>query len=195
MFVALLDTNVLWPSLQRDFLLSLHIQGAYRAIWSEEILDELEFHETAKLVRRHVARSEATGRAARLILQMRTHFADSIVSGWEPLEGIFELPDPNDEHVVAAAVIGGADVIVTENCRDFPANRLPAHLEILSAAVFARNTVDLSPLGAIAAVDEIVARSGRIGPVLTRNYVLEVLEKRYDMGEAVSAMRARIEGE
>jgi len=54
MFVALLDTSVLWPSLQRDFLLSLHIQGAYRAIWSEAILDELEFQEAAKLMKRDV---------------------------------------------------------------------------------------------------------------------------------------------
>jgi len=189
MFVALLDTNVLWPSLQRDFLLSLHIQGAYRAIWSEAILDELEFCEAAKLIRRDVAESNAVARAAHLILQMRTHFADSIVSGWEPLEGTFGLPDPNDEHVVAAAVIGGAEVIVTQNLRDFPPQRLPADLEVLNAAVFARNTVDLSPRGAIAAVDEIVARSGRIGPVLTRKGVLEVLEQRYAMGEAVAAMR------
>ena len=189
MFVALLDTSVLWPSLQRDFLLSLHIQGAYRSIWSEAILDELQFHEAAKLIKRDVAESEATARAAHLILQMRTHVADSIVLGWEPLEGTFGLPDPNDEHVVAAAVIGGAEVIVTQNLRDFPPQRLPADLEVLNAAVFARNTVDLSPRGAIAAVDEIVARSGRIGPVLTRKGVPEVLEQRHAMGDAVAAMR------
>jgi hypothetical protein len=64
MFAALLDTSVLWPSLQRDFLLSLAIEGLYRPMWSTEILAELEYTETEKLLDRG---EQPAAAAARLI--------------------------------------------------------------------------------------------------------------------------------
>ena len=81
MFTATLDTSVLWPSLQRDFLLSLAIEGAFRPTWSSVILDELEFHEAAKLVKRGVPEVEAAGRAASLIAAMRREFEDAVDRG------------------------------------------------------------------------------------------------------------------
>lgn len=120
---------------------------------------------------------------------MRTHFADSIVIGWEPHAGTFDLPDPDDEHVMAAAFVGSAEVIVTENLKHFPPAKVPPGIEVLTAAEFARNTVDLSPRGAIAAIDEIVGRSGRFGSLMTRENMLDILESRYSMGDAVASMR------
>ena len=128
MFAALLDTSVLWPSLQRDFLLSLAIEGLYRPLWSSAILDELQFHEARKLVERGCAPEEAARQSQRLIDQMSTAFDDSSVENWEPLNGTFGLPDPDDEHVVAAALVGRAQVIVTSNLKDFPPQRIPSHL-------------------------------------------------------------------
>lgn len=185
MFTATLDTSVLWPSLQRDFLLSLAVEGAYRPTWSSVILDELEFHEEAKLVKRGIPVAEAASRAAALIAAMRREFADAEVEGWEPLEGTFGLPDPDDEHVVAAAVIAGAGAIVTENLNDFPAVRIPPGIQALSAREFAKNTVALNPRHALAAVQEIASRSGRYGAALTVEEILDTLRDRYGMVEAV----------
>ena len=105
MFTALLDTCVLWPSLQRDVLLSLAAEGMYRPAWSSVILAELEYEQAAKLTRRGVVPADADHRAAHLIQRMRQAFDDAEITGWEGLEGTYGLPDPDDEHVVAAAVV------------------------------------------------------------------------------------------
>jgi hypothetical protein len=97
MFAALLDTSVLWPSLQRDFLLSLAIEGMYRPLWSSAILAELEYHETHKLIDRGEQADVAATRAYHLIDQMTAAFDDALVENWEPHDGAFGLPDPDDE--------------------------------------------------------------------------------------------------
>lgn len=191
MFTAILDTNVLWPSLLRDFLLSLGIEGLYRPAWSEAILAELEHHESLKLVRRGAAPDDAAVRAAWLVEQMRTHFVDALVTGWEGLEGTYGLPDPNDEHVLAAAVVGGAGAIVTYNSRDFPVSKIPAGIDVLAPSAFALSTVSLDPRRARWAVDEIATRSGVHGPSRTTEEILEVLANRYGLLDAVACLRDR----
>lgn len=77
MFAALLDTSVLWPSLQRDFLLSLAIEGLYRPLWSSAVLEELEFHEARKLVDHGEDVDAAAERARHLVDQMSSAFDDA----------------------------------------------------------------------------------------------------------------------
>lgn len=192
MFIALLDTSVLWPSLQRDFLLSLAIERVYRPVWSEAILAELEYHEALKLQKRGAEKTDAEARAARLVDQMRTVFEDAMVTGWEPLEGSYSLPDPDDEHVVAAAQIAGAGVIVTANLKDFPSKLLPDGIEAIPVTDFARDAVGLSPTRSLAAITQIASRSGRAGPPLTEREIVQVLEERYGMTESMALVRAEI---
>jgi predicted nucleic acid-binding protein len=188
-FTALLDTCVLWPDLQRDFLLSLAIEGMYRPVWSSVVLEELEYEQRAKLIERGQEADEAAKRAQHLVEQIRQHFDDAEVGGWEGLEGTYGLPDPDDEHLVAAAVVANAGAIITLNVRDLPPDRLPRGLQVLSPKEFAANTVSLDPDRACAAVAAIAKRSGRLGRVQTEEDILEILDRRYGMASAVEMMR------
>ncbi|WP_053205281.1 PIN domain-containing protein [Jiangella muralis] len=181
MFAAVLDTCVLWPSLQRDFVLSMAVEGLYRPLWSEAILAELHRHEQGKWLRRDAEPSTATERADHLLNQMRRHFDDALVTGWEGLDGTFGLPDRDDEHVVATAVVGGAGAIVTENLKDFPPDLIPAHVEILSVREFAANTADVDPNRAARALQMLAERHQR--PPHTAVELLELLVGRYEMTE------------
>ena len=190
MFTALLDTCVLWPSLQRDVLLSLAAEGTYRPVWSGVILAELEYEQAAKLVRSGADPTAAQSRAAQLVAQMRRVFDDAEITGWEGLDGTYGLPDPDDEHVVAAAVVAGAGAIVTLNIKDFPAALLPFGLETLRPADFAANTVSLDPPRALHAIRTIAGRTGTHGPARSFTEILDLLVHRYGFDDAVEQLRA-----
>jgi predicted nucleic acid-binding protein len=190
MFAALLDTSVLWPSLQRDFLLSLAIEGLYRPLWSTEILAELEYCERVKLIDRGESPDAAAERARHLINQMTTAFDDALVENWEPHAGTFDLPDPDDEHVAAAALVSGAGAIVTDNLTDFPIAKMPAHIKVLSPSQFAADTVAVSPDAALRAVQTMASRYS--APSLTTEDILSRLVQRYQMTEATELIRAAI---
>jgi predicted nucleic acid-binding protein len=186
-FAAILDTCTLWPSRQRDVLLSLAVEGMYRPLWSSVILAELEYEEAHKLRRRGVTSRVAAERAAHLIQQMRTAFDDACVTGWEGLEGTFGLPDPDDEHVLAAAVIGGAGAIVTDNIKDFPPAVIPSHIHVLSPAEFAGDTVSVSPIEALSIIERVASSLSR--PPMTTDELLDLLPHRYGWHRAVALMR------
>ncbi|ARU51496.1 PIN domain-containing protein [Cellulosimicrobium cellulans] len=188
MFAVVLDTCVLWPSLQRDFLLSLAIEGLYRPLWSSAILAELEEHEARKLVRRGSERTDAAATAQRLVAQMSGAFDDACVQGWEPLEGTYDLPDPDDEHLVAAAFVGGAGAIVTVNFKDLPSDKVPAHIQVKAPAEFALETVEVGPDRALRAVEKMAGRRRR-PPRCTVETILDTLSERYEMTAAVDLMR------
>lgn len=182
MFRAVLDTCVLWPSLQRDVLLSFAVARLYRPLWSEQILEELRFGEQLKLQDRGVPSAEARARTSRLVLAMREMFSDALVSADSDVSNVYGLPDPNDEHVVAAAESGGAGVIVTNNLRDFPASLMPLDIEVKHPIDFFADTVDFGPEIAVQAIERMLARYRR--PVLSFDACLMELRRRYGHDEA-----------
>ena len=110
---ALIDADVLHRANVRDLLLRLARQGLFRPHWSTDILSELAI----SLSRRHLT----TDQVDRLAQAMRTAFPDAELEGYQTLIPTLTLPDPDDVHVLAAAISGRCDVIVTCNAKDFPA--------------------------------------------------------------------------
>lgn len=187
MFPAVLDTCVLWPSLHRDFLLTLGTHHVFEPRWSEDILAELEIHETEKLVSHGVSESNAQHQAFRLIRQMETHFPQCTVHvppAWSPA---IPLPDPYDEHVLGAAVFSNAEVIVTNNLKDFPRNCLPSGISAIPPSEFLADAVGLSPTRGLEACNSLLARLKN--PALTLEQFITKMEERYGATEAATMLR------
>jgi len=117
-FAAFLDASVLYPAPLRDLLLELAVSDLYRAKWSDAVNEEW----IRSVLQNRPDLSRAQLERTRDL--MNAHARDALVTDFEQLIGVIELPDPDDRHVLAAAIKGRADLIVTANLKDFPADKL-----------------------------------------------------------------------
>lgn len=157
-FTVLVDACSLADVLKRNLLLSLAEADFFRVRWSACILDETE--QAIAKIRKERGHTDAINQASRARKAMERAFGDAAVTGYEPLmNGLTSLPDPNDAHVIAAAVMTRASIIVTENTMDFPDNVLhPLNLEAKTADAFISDTIDLETGRAIAAIRKMRER-------------------------------------
>ena len=114
MLTAFLDANVLYPVAIRNVLMELAQADAFAPLWTEAV--HLEWMRNLAAIAPHLT----VARIARTRALMEAYVGDVMVTGYEPLIDGLVLPDPDDRHVLAAAIHGGASVIVTSNLRDFP---------------------------------------------------------------------------
>ena len=139
-FTVVLDACVLVPVTAADTLLRLAEREMYRPVWSERILEEAK----RAIARLHPELS--AGQIEHRFGCMTEAFEDASVSGWESLEDSIVLPDDDDRHVVACALVAGADAIVTNNIRDFPDKTLaPLGIEVIRLDDFLLDIFDLAP--------------------------------------------------
>ena len=195
LLTAVLDTCVLWPNSKRDFLLSLAVEGFYRPIWSERILTELSVGLRRRDISRGLDPQDIDARLDRLLTNLRVNFDDSIVLGWEMLEGKYQLPDPRDEHVVAVAEIAQASVIVTENLKDFPKDKLPAGIAAQHPREFLLSAIRLKPILVGQAIIAMSDRSGRFGPKLSPYEYLEKMIRIFELEEVRSFLSSYLMGD
>lgn len=157
MYRAVLDTCVLVPSLQRDFLLQLATEEAFSPLWGSGILAELDY----TLARLHVRKSisDSNMRRSHLLAQMKHAFPGSEVNAPKDRVYEYELKDPNDGHVAHTALIGKAEAIVTEDRRagfKTAAVLIEANVDIEFANPFAANTAATHPQAGVRALVAIV---------------------------------------
>lgn len=169
-YTVVLDANVLYPALLRDLLLSLAHADLYSAKWSSHIRDEW----TRSLLRDRPQMGDRIAEVARL---MEAAVPDCLVQGYEHLIENLHLPDPDDRHVLAAAIAGHADAIVTWNERDFPQSALdPFGIEVQSPDEFVLNQLMLEKIPALTAIKRMRERWER--PQYDALALVDLLEQR-----------------
>lgn len=114
---VLLDACVMYPTVMREVLLSVAATGAFVPLWSARIAEEW-----ARAARKIGPEGEMQARAEVALAQAA--WPDAQVRGYEHLEAQIYLPDPNDFHVLAAAIRGNAELLLTLNRKDFPQSEL-----------------------------------------------------------------------
>lgn len=180
-FRAFLDANVLYPVSLRNLLMRLTLAKLFQALWSSDVHEEWI---------RAVLRDRPDLSAAQLHsvrAAMDEQAADSLVTGYESLIGSITLPDPDDRHVLAAAIVAGADVIVTRNLKDFPPESLARYeVEVQHPDEFVRHLIDLAPALVVKSVRDQQARL--INPPVSMSELLAQFEQ-IGLVETVAELR------
>jgi predicted nucleic acid-binding protein len=156
-YTALLDACVLYPIITADALLSLAAEGLFNAKWTQRIESEW----MAALLR---DRPDLDGRLDSRRDGSRAAIPDWEVEeqAWTPISRGLELPDPRDAHVLAAAIAGHCDCIVTANLKDFPEGKLRPHsIEAVHPDDFIVAQIDLDPISALSALKAMRLRRQR----------------------------------
>jgi len=167
-FTVVLDTNVVYPVIIRDLLFWFAHYDMYTPKWSKHIFDEWK----RVMMEKNVSEDAASKRIAKA----NEAFPDAYVNNYEGLIENLKLPDENDRHVLAAAIKTNANLIVTNNIKDFPPEYLRSFgLSAKTPDDFLTDLIDLNQDQAIAAFKEMVLN--KQNPKLDEFEVLNQLRK------------------
>jgi hypothetical protein len=180
-FTVLYDACVLYPAPLRDFLMHLALTELYAAKWTDEIHNE--WIRNVLKVRTDL---EAT-QLQRTRQLMNDAIPDSLVTDYQSLIQGLELPDANDRHVLAAAILSGSQIIVTFNLKDFPQNILDIYdIEALHPDVFIELQMGLNEAAVVGA-----AKSHRASLKNPPKDAVDYLETLSAQGLVVTAEKLR----
>ncbi len=167
-FTCVLDTNVIYPIDIRDILFWFASYDLFTPKWSKHIFEEWE----NVMERKDIPKEEIKKR----VFKAQQAFPDALVENYEPLISALTLPDEKDRHVLAAAIKTNANVIVTNNIKDFPNEYLSSFgLTAKTADDFLTDTIDLNNELAIEAFRALVLN--RTNPNLDEFEILDRFRK------------------
>ncbi len=167
-YKCVLDTNVIIPIEIRDLLFWFAHDDLYTIKWSKHIFDEWE----DVMRRNNIQEKEIKKRIGWANLA----FPDAMVNNYEVLIEGLSLPDEKDCHVLAAAIKTNANIIVTNNLKDFPSKYLSTFgLSAKNADDFLTDTIDLNPTVAINSFRKLVLN--RRNPNLDEYDVLDCFRR------------------
>jgi hypothetical protein len=153
-YTALLDACVLFPVAVCDSLISVAATGLYAPKWSQRIEDEW-----MRSLERKFGQPPGSYAVRRDAMPDAAPDGEVPEQAWSRIAPCLQLPDPGDVHVLAAAVAGHADCIVTANLKDFPEDALaPFGIQVIHPDEFLIAQKDLAPLIVLAAFKEQRAR-------------------------------------
>jgi len=168
--IVVYDACVLYPAPLRDLLMHLAMTGLYQAKWTNEIHDEWIRNVLAN--RPDLKRSQLE----RTRILMNQHIHDGLIEGYGHLIPSLKLPDPDDRHVLAAALYSSASIILTYNLKDFPAKSLSNYnIEAMHPDKFLTQLIDLGPDIVCSGIKRL--RGTLKNPPVSINKYLEILEK------------------
>ncbi len=183
-FSVIYDACVLYPAPLRDLLMQLALTDLFKARWTDHIHEEW----IVALLRRNKYDRKILERTRDL---MDASVRDAKVVGYENLIDALVLPDPNDRHVLAAAIKAGANAIVTFNLKDFPSDVLASYgIEVIHPDEFIYYQIDLAPAIACSAIKR--QRESLKNPPKAKDEFLAILQKQ-QLPLTVSALRTYIE--
>lgn len=167
-FTCVLDTNVIYPIDIRDLLFWFASYDLFTPKWSKHIFCEWE-----NVMKR---KGIPDGEIIKRLRKAQLAFPDALVDNYEPLVNTLELPDEKDRHVLAAAIKTNANIIVTNNMKDFPKEYLASFgLTAKTADDFITDTIELNPNLALEAFRALVLN--RTNPDLDEFEILNRLRK------------------
>lgn len=153
-YTALLDACVLFPVAVCDALMSVAATGIYAARWTRRI-DE----EWTRSLEAYKAMPQGTFNFRRDQMHQTCPDWEVAARAWKPLEAALTLPDPDDRHVLAAALAGHADCIVTTNLVDFPVDVVePLGIDVLHPDAFLLGQLELDPFRVLPAFRDMRRR-------------------------------------
>lgn len=172
MLAVVLDTCVVFNGLRRDLLLSLAANGAFRLVLTEDLLFEFAEIEDRKLRERGMETHHAQQRSRGLAEQLRQSFHIESDSDARLVPAV-GLPDEYDEHLVAAAIVGLANVIVTENLRDLPQRLMPPGVSVSHPHDFLHDLIITDPAAVTGALTAMSIR--RTAPPQSQSDLINLL--------------------